>query len=95
MVNFVLFLLGGIGVPVGEPEVDEMIRACVDNGMEKVLGALVCHHKYGRLFLERGGAITAEGWPWDAGQRINGSGWPRFWQETTWVISEHASCGSR
>lgn len=65
VVNFVLFLIGGVGVPVGDSDVDEMIRACIDNGFEKVLAALVNHHKFGQKFIERGKVFPRDNWPWE------------------------------
>lgn len=64
VVNFVLFLLGGIAVPIGDREVDDIIYACINNGMEKVLKAMVEHHKYGMKFVERGRMMSVRGWPW-------------------------------
>lgn len=65
VVNFVLFLLGGIKVPLGTREIDDIIYTGIDNGMEKVLKVMVRHHKYGRMFVERGRMMSVGGWPWN------------------------------
>jgi hypothetical protein len=65
MSDFLLYLMGGMKVPIGESEADEIIRACVDNGFEKVLSVMVAHHKYGCLFSARGCLQKIGSWPWE------------------------------
>lgn len=65
MSDFLLYLMGGMKVPIGEREADEIIRACVDNGFEKVLSVMVAHHKYGGLFRARGCLHKIGSWPWE------------------------------
>jgi ankyrin repeat protein len=65
MSDFLLYLMGGMKVPIGEREVDEIIRACVYNGFEKVLSVMVAHHKYGCLFRSRGRLQQIGSWPWE------------------------------
>lgn len=81
--DFVLFLLGGLAMPLHEREVDEMIYTCVDNGFEKVLAAVVGHHKYGDLFQGRGRLQTIGSWPWCC--------WPKVKQDRMATILKGTS----
>ncbi|MCQ2391546.1 MAG: hypothetical protein MJ240_08975 [Kiritimatiellae bacterium] len=86
VVNFILFLLGGISVPIGDREIDDMIYACIDNGMEKVLAALVAHHKYGTRFVERSRMMPVGGWPWEC--------WPKDKQvRMAAILTGNGPCG--
>lgn len=82
--DFVLFILGGLAMPLHEREVDEMIYTCVDNGFEKVLAAMVGHHKYGDLFKARGSLQTIGGWPWCC--------WPQVKQDRMAKILKGEGC---
>lgn len=65
IINFVMFLLVGMKMPLTDEVVDDMLFACVDNGYEKVLAALLNHHKLGEFFQMRGRRMDQRHFPWD------------------------------
>ena len=65
IVNFVMFLLMGMSMPLGSTEIADILYACVKNGYEKLLAALLHHHKYGPAFVLHAKDLNTDAWPWD------------------------------
>ena len=69
VLDFILFLLVGMKVPLTDSDADDILSACVYNGYEEVLKVLLEHHTLGALFRSRGCLMKSDIYPWTCWKR--------------------------
>lgn len=69
VLDFILFLLVGMKVPLTDSDADDILSACVYNGYEEVIKVLLEHHTLGALFRSRGGLMKHDAFPWTCWRR--------------------------